>query len=46
MTIWEEVAVETTPSQQNGSYRPGKPLFDQRPNLRLRLSPCEIMQEK
>ena len=26
--IWEEVAVLATPSQQSGSYRPGKPLFD------------------
>ncbi len=31
--IWEEVTVEVTPSLQNGSYRPGKPLFDQRPDI-------------
>ena len=34
-----------TPSQQNGSYRPGKPLFDQRPNVVLRFSHREIMKE-
>jgi hypothetical protein len=34
--IWEGVVIMTTPSQQNGSYRPGKPLFDRRSPYGLR----------
>ena len=29
---------KATPSQRNGSYRPGKPLFDQRSNYALRVA--------
>jgi len=39
--IWEEVVKVTTPSQQNGSYRPGKPLFDRRPTYGLRVASVE-----
>jgi hypothetical protein len=34
--IWSEMIKMATPSQQNGSYRPGKPLFDQRLNIKSR----------
>ena len=29
---------KATPSQRNGSYRPGKPLFDRRSNYALRVA--------
>jgi len=32
-------APKDTPSQQNGSYRPGKPLLDQRPGR----PPCQLV---
>jgi len=39
-TVWNLVGSgrKATPSQRNGSYRPGKPLFDRRSNYALRVA--------
>jgi hypothetical protein len=36
---------KATPSLQNGSYRPGKPLLDQRPNGSSRVLPVKLSKK-
>ena len=40
----QEVALTATPSLQNGSYRPGKPLFDQQLEF-LKRSGTEVVEK-